>query len=261
MRHPGWVLRASQCPSVLSGHPSHSPPGNGQQSPGLMTDIGKKILSFNRDGKVSASGIDVPKLSHFSVWKQAGKAGLNSAWSKAGLQQDSGACWYLPGCDGWGWRESCRRKLCILHGAHRLPKSNKKRQRAEVTRARGGRKDVVVAQPSGAAAVLCPLLGTPQPGWLQCLPETPAPPPSTRTGSSPCWLAQRPARASPNHATLGTAALNVRLWMSEGCKTAKHLRGPLSSPGLAHQWWTNIAIPHCSQNVCFQGVRRREPSS
>lgn len=40
----------------------------------------------------------MPELSHFSVWKQAGKVGLNAAWCEAGLQQDLGACRYLPGC-------------------------------------------------------------------------------------------------------------------------------------------------------------------
>lgn len=98
IRHPGWVPRGSKCPSVLSGHPSRSLPGSGEQSPGLMPDIEKRIFFFNQVGKVSASGTDMPELSHFCVWKQAGKAGLNSAWSEAGLQQEPGACRYLPGC-------------------------------------------------------------------------------------------------------------------------------------------------------------------
>lgn len=66
-----------------------------------MPDIGKRILSFNQDRKVSAFRTHMPKLSHFSVWKQAGKEGLNLAWSEAGLQQDPGACRYLPGCAEW----------------------------------------------------------------------------------------------------------------------------------------------------------------
>lgn len=71
-----------------------------------MPDIGKRILSFNRDRKVSAFRTHMPKLSHFSVWKQAGKAGLNLAWSEAGLQQDQervGTCPAVPsGSNGWG---------------------------------------------------------------------------------------------------------------------------------------------------------------
>lgn len=118
-----------------------------------------------------------------------------------------------------------------------------------------------VAQPSTATAVLCPLLGTPRSGRLRRLPETPVQSPGTHTGSGPHRLTWRLARASPDHATLGTAALKVNLWMSfDGAKQQSTCRHPQ-----AHQGWQvgvrqMLASPHRSQNVHFQGVRRIKPN-
>lgn len=44
MGHPGWVTRGSECPSVPFGQPSRSPAGSGEQNPGLMPDIRKRIF-------------------------------------------------------------------------------------------------------------------------------------------------------------------------------------------------------------------------
>lgn len=97
-----------------------------------MPDIEKRIFSFNRDGKVSASGTDMPELSHFCVWKQAGKAGLNSAWSEAGLQQEPGACRYPPGCaeqQRWLGLEAALREKA-LHPARSSQAPSPKKQQA-----------------------------------------------------------------------------------------------------------------------------------
>lgn len=73
-----WDTLWVQCPSVLFGCSSHSPPCSREQSPELMPDIRKGILSFNRDRKVSAWRTDMRQLLPLSVWKAGWESGLKT---------------------------------------------------------------------------------------------------------------------------------------------------------------------------------------
>ena len=203
----------------------------------------------------------MPKLSHFSVWKQAGKAGLNSAWSEAGLQQDPGACRYLPGCAErqrrLGLEEAAQERALHPAWSSQAPKQQHGAQHSTSSHGPspqrwkdggGGRMAAVVEGPwrwwkdgGGGGRTVAVMegwwwwkngSGGGRTLWQLCCalcwgcvpgapPPPPAPPPATHTGSGPRQLVQSPARASPDHTTLGTAALNTRLWPSGGCEAAK----------------------------------------
>lgn len=165
-----WDTWSTAPPSFLAARATPSLAA-GSRAQGLMPDIRKGILSFNRDRKsVCLEDRHDPALP-LLVWKQAGKTGLKLSLVRSGIAARPVACPHLP-C--WG-----RKRLQVLRGAHRLPKSSRKHQGAEqgrvAERRRGG---------PGGTAMLCPLLGdTSREHWpCQPVPRREKLPPTRKFG-------------------------------------------------------------------------------
>lgn len=124
-----WDTWSTAPPSFLAARATPSLAA-GSRAQGLMPDIRKGILSFNRDRKsVCLEDRHDPALP-LLVWKQAGKTGLKLSLVRSGIAARPVACPHLP-C--WG-----RKRLQALRGAHKAPQ---KQQEAPGSRAgQGGRK-------------------------------------------------------------------------------------------------------------------------
>lgn len=184
--HPGWHGDALwvQCPSVLFCCSSHSLPGSREQSPGLVPDIRKGILSFNRDRKVSALRTDMPRLSYSLSGSRLGNQASNSAWCEVGLQQDLQRVHTCPAGAGKG-SESCVGPT----GSPKAAGSTREPSRA------GWQKDVVVALVARPCCALC---------WGTHIPGTPALPTRATLGKATSNTKMQmsgaqnaPARSSP----------------------------------------------------------------
>lgn len=193
---------------------------------------------------MSASGTDVPKLSHRSVWKQAGKA----ASTQPALKRDCSKTWSVSAparlCRAAATAAAggARRKLHILHRACRLPKSSEEHRRAEHGTASGSPS----LQWQGRTWRWCRRLVA-RPCCALCwghLPQTPALPPATT--SAPHHVGslgdrQRRQQAVPRSETLPQCA-TADVWRVQGSK------GLADTPKL-HR--TNVGISSCSQNARF----------